>query len=151
MRLYPPLLFNAIFVETISKDFRYARIRIRKCFLNRNLHGTIFGGTMACAADPWHGLLFWQILARKKIPALVWVRAAQYDYFKAANSDLIIEIQIPEEDIQTAIFHLQNQGRFVKTYVVNQIDKENEICCQAQIVLVIQNPKILSDIFSVQF
>lgn len=141
MRIYPPLLFNAIFVETIHPTFRYARIRIKKCILNRNLHGTIFGGTMACAADPWHGLLFWQILVRKRIPALIWVRAAQYEYLKPASSDLIIEVQIPEMDVQHAISALQTEGRFVKTYIVNEVDQENEICCQAQIVLIIQNPE----------
>ena len=39
LNCFPPLLFQRIRIEEFSDDFRYCRIRVKKSFLSRNLHG----------------------------------------------------------------------------------------------------------------
>ena len=49
LNLYPPLLFNRIRIVEVGPGIRYLRIRVGKSLLTRNLHGSIFGGTIYSA------------------------------------------------------------------------------------------------------
>ncbi len=137
MRLYPPLFFQGIKVLKIHDDFRGALIKVSKNLLNTNLQGSIFGGTLACAADPWYGVLFWQILKRHNIHAQVWVRVAELDFIKAATSSLYTQCIIPEEDVQQALQCLKQGEKFKKFYTMQFKDQSDELCFEARLLLIV--------------
>ena len=136
MALYPPLLLNRIYPVFVSKDFTKAVVKIKKSFLNKNPNKTIFGGTLACAADPWIGAMYWQILTRRKIKARIWVRAIELDFIKPADTDITMDIKIPQQDIEEAVKNLTAKERYVKQYVLEMKTANGETCCIAKQVMV---------------
>jgi acyl-coenzyme A thioesterase PaaI-like protein len=135
MNLYPPLLFNRIVVKEISHDFLYARVVIKKSFLNRNLNGTIFGGTLFSAADPFFSVLYWQIFLRKKKQMEAWVRAIEGNYLKPANTNITLEFKLSNQDIDEAEIMVEKEGRIKKWHTINLLNNNGEICVEFKILV----------------
>jgi thioesterase domain-containing protein len=111
MNLYPPMLVNRISVKKISSDYKQVEVRVKKSLLNRNLQKTIFGGTIFSAADPFHALMYWQIFRLKGIHCEAWLKRAEIQYLKPANSDLQLLFEITDEEIEQAHSQLQEKGK----------------------------------------
>ncbi len=65
MRLYPPMLFQRIWVKKIYKDFKGIDIKINRSLFTSNLGNSIFGGTIFSATDPFYALLLGQLMQHK--------------------------------------------------------------------------------------
>ena len=111
MNLYPPLLINRISVKSISSDYKLVEVQVKKSLLNRNLQKTIFGGTIFSAADPFHALMYWQIFRLKGIHCEAWLKRAEIQYLKPANSDLRLLFEITDEEIELVNAQLQEKGK----------------------------------------
>ncbi len=128
LNLYPPLFFQRIRCLEIGPGFLSCKMRVSKSLLNRNLNGTIFGGTIFAAADPVYSFLYWQIFARRGMPVQAWLAAAGVRYLQPAASDLTLDFAIPEAHIQEAIAAFEGDGRYRRTYTTPAIDVEGEVC-----------------------
>ena len=99
LNLYPPFLFNRIRIQSISSDFTDVKVIIKKSIWNKNLAGTIFGGTLFSAADPFIAVMYWQIFDirfHKKI--IVWLKSAEIHYKIPADSAISLHFKIDEEE-----------------------------------------------------
>lgn len=139
MRLYPPLFFQRIWVQHFGKDFRSVQVKIDKSFLNKNYNGSIFGGTIFAASDPFHALLFDQILQRKGFKIRVWLKSGEIKYLKPARSNLYINIVISDEDISEAETALKTIGKFVKTFSIEMYNAEGDLCVSVKNEIYIRN------------
>lgn len=128
MRLYPPMLFQRIWVIRFAKDFTGVEVKINKSLFNRNYNGSIFGGSIFSAADPFYAILFDQIFKRKGYKTIAWLKSAQVNYLKPGKSDLYFSIRISEDDIREAERALNEEGKFVKTYTMEIKNKDKEVC-----------------------
>lgn len=131
LNLFPPLLFNRIHVLKVEKGYHQVWVRINKSVLNRNLNGTIFGGTIFSAADPFYALMFWQIFARKGIKVQTWLKSAHIDYKKPGATSLYLHFQLSPQDLIDAEKSLEEVGKFVRPYIIEIKNKEGEICAIA--------------------
>lgn len=131
MRLYPPMLFQRIWVKRIYAGFRGADIKINRSLLTSNLGNSIFGGTIFTATDPFYALLFGQILQHKGYPITVWLKSAQIQYIKPGRSDLYYTIIITNEMIREAETTLQRNGKFIKGYPIEIFDSSGTLCATA--------------------
>jgi hypothetical protein len=138
INLYPPLFFNRIVLKKVSNNFREAEIRIKKSFLNKNLQGSIFGGTLYSAADPYPALLYWQILRQQDIKTEAWLKKAEVEYHKPANSDITIKYVIDEKSISVAMESLFKEGKYSTWYEVDGIDKSGEKCVTIKSLIVLK-------------
>lgn len=128
MRFYPPLFFQRIWVKKISKGFTGAEVKISRSFLNINYNRSIFGGSIFSASDPFHALLFDQILQRRGFKCQVWLKSSQIRYLKPGRSNLYFTISLSEEEIREAETSLKTVGKFVKAYPINIYNSANELC-----------------------
>ena len=128
MCLYPPMLFQRIWVKKIHKNFRGVDIKINRSVFTSNLGNSIFGGTIFAAADPFYALLFGQIMQRKNFKVTVWLKSAEINYLKPGRSDLFYTIHISDEMIAEVEQALKNQGKFTKAYPIDIYDPSGEIC-----------------------
>lgn len=126
--LYPPLLFQRIWVKRFHKGFRGVDVKINKSIFNRNYNGSIFGGTIFSATDPFYAILFDQIMLRKGYKCRVWLKSATIQYLKPGRSDLYFTLHISDEMIAEAETALHSTGKFVKAYPVQLYNKEGELC-----------------------
>jgi len=129
MRLYPPLLFQRIWVVGFDKGFIGVRVKIYKSVLNKNYNGSIFGGTIFAAADPFLPVLFHQILnsdGKRKLK--VWSKSAKIDFLKPAVTNLFFEYKLTEADIAEANETLIVTGKYQKIFPVDIYDTAGDVC-----------------------
>ncbi|MCX2483605.1 DUF4442 domain-containing protein [Pedobacter sp. MR2016-24] len=126
--LYPPLLFQRIRVRRFHRGFRGVDVKINKSLFNKNYNGSIFGGTIYAATDPFYALLFDQLLQREGFKVRVWLKSASIQYLKPGRSHLYFTINVTDEMLNDAIEALNTTGKFVKAYPMEIVNKQGEIC-----------------------
>jgi len=139
IRLYPPLLFQRIWVRCFHKGFRGADVKINKSLFNKNYNGSIFGGTIYAATDPFYALLFDQVLQREGFKVRVWLKSASIQYLKPGRSNLYFSIFITDEMLNDAVTALNTSGKFVKAYPMEIVDRYGELCATVMNEVYIRN------------
>lgn len=138
MNLYPPLLFNRVITKRISVDFKEVDVVIKKSWLNKNLQGSIFGGTLFSAADPFYAMMYWNIFAHRKVKMEAWVRYVEGNYIKPSSSNMNLQFRISDEDILEAEQCVEKEGKFKKMHTVELKDEKNEVCVVFNILVIIR-------------
>jgi len=128
MRIYPPLLFQRIWVVQFDKDFKGVEVKIKKSFLNKNYNNSIFGGTIFAAADPFYPLLFHQLFIKKGYRLRVWSKSSTIQYLKPGSTDLRFKIILGEAEITEAEDILKNTGKYMGHHPIDIYNKDGEIC-----------------------
>ncbi|OOQ62104.1 DUF4442 domain-containing protein [Mucilaginibacter pedocola] len=129
MRFYPPLLLQRIWVLGFHKGFAGVKVKVSKSWLNKNYNGSIFGGTIFAAADPFYPVLFHQILnADGKRRLAIWSKSAKIDFLKPALGNLFFEIKLTEADIAEANETLIVTGKYEKLFPIDIYNKAGEVC-----------------------
>lgn len=128
MNLYPPYLFSRTKLLYVSEDFKQMKIKIKKSLLNRNLSGTIFGGTMFSASDPFFALMYWQNFAKQyDMNVQVWLKSAKIKYIKPATKDIYIDFELKQEEIEAAKKDIAEKGKHNKEHIVELKNKQGEL------------------------
>ena len=93
MNLWPPFLFSGIRVEAIDDDWRYARVRLKLRWYNRNYVRTQFGGNLFAMTDP-----FWMILTLEALrhEYIVWDKAGEIEFVAPGRGDVLAEIRLED-------------------------------------------------------
>lgn len=131
MCLYPPLLFQRIWVKRFHPNFYGVDVKISNSFFNRNYNGSIFGGTIYAATDPFYAILFDQLMQRKGYKVRVWLKSGYIQYLKPGLTSLYFTIKITDEMIAEAEQTIKANGKFVKTYPLELFNKNGELCATA--------------------
>lgn len=127
LRLYPPLLCQRIWVRKFYPDFRRVDVVLKRSVFNRNSNGSIFGGTIFSATDPFYALLFEQLVLREGYKPIVWLKSAEIEYLKPARSTIRFSVSISDADWKEALDELRESKRFVKSFPIELYDEEGEI------------------------
>ncbi|RZL49633.1 MAG: DUF4442 domain-containing protein [Pedobacter sp.] len=128
MNIYPPLLFQRIWVKKFHAGFLGVDVKISNSFLNRNYNGSIFGGTIYAATDPFYAILFDQLMQRRGFKVRVWLKSASIQYLKPGLTNLYFTLKITDEMIAEAENSLKDTGKFVKSYPMELFNKQGELC-----------------------
>lgn len=139
LRLYPPLFFQRIWVRRFYPDFRQVDVRVSRSIFNRNSNGSIFGGTIFAATDPFYALLFDQLFKRKGYDTVVWLKSSSIRFIKPAYTSLSISICIQPTDIEEAENALLTTGKFTKTFRISVTDRDGVECAEAENEVYIRN------------
>ena len=93
MNVWPPFLFGGIRVLEIADDWRYARVRLRLAWYNRNYVGSHFGGNLFAMTDP-----FWMILVLESLGRdyIVWDKAAEIEFVRPGRADVFAEFRVDD-------------------------------------------------------
>ena len=137
--LYPPLFFQRIWVRKFHKGFRGVDIKIAKSILNKNYNGSIFGGTIYAATDPFYALLFDQLLQREGFKVRVWLKSASIQYLKPGRGNLFFTIIVTDEMLNEAIEALNTSGKFVKAYPMEITNAGGEVCATVMNEVYVRN------------
>jgi len=139
MRLYPPMLFQRIWVKRVHPGFKGIDVKINRSLFTNNLGNSIFGGTIFSATDPFYALLFGQLMERRGFHITVWLKSAQINYLKPARTSLYFTLTITDEMIAEAEEALHKKGKFIKAYTMDLYDKREECCATAINEIYIRN------------
>ena len=129
MRVYPPLLLQRIWVKSFDKGFKGVKVKINKSLFNKNYNGSIFGGTIFAAADPFYPVLFNQVLNPKgELRLKIWSKSAKIDFLRPALTDMFFEIKLTDGDIGHAVETLAIAGKYERAFPVDIYNKHGEVC-----------------------
>lgn len=92
-RFWPPFLAAGIVLEEVADDWRYARVRLKLRWYNRNYVGTAFGGSLFAMADPWWMILVLEALGREYV---VWDQAGAIDFIAPGRGDVVAEFRLDD-------------------------------------------------------
>jgi|SRR5581483_867934 len=139
MRLYPPMLFQRIWVIRFDKGFRGVKVKVNRSLFNTNYNHSIFGGTIYAAADPFYPLLFHQLLVKRGYKVRVWMKSAEVYFLKPGKKDLFFTIRISDEDIKEVEDVLNRGEKYTKFHPITMYDKNDELCVEAKCEIYIRN------------
>ena len=135
------MIFNGVRVLSVSKDFTALKLRIRRTLFTRNHSGSIFGGSLFSAVDPYYALMFWQIFQQQEIDCSTWLKSAEIKYLKPANKKLYASLIISEEEKKEALLTIKSQGRFDAHYTIYLVDKEGVKYVEINQLITLKNKK----------
>ncbi len=124
LNFYPPYLGAGVRVSHISSDWRELHVSMSLKWFNRNYVGTHFGGSLYSMIDPHLMLLLIQILGKKY---LVWDKAANIEFVKAAKSRVTSIIRITDEDLNRIRTETENGEKFFADFPVEIRDEDNHL------------------------
>ena len=139
LRIYPPLLFQRIWVVGFEKGFRSVKVKVNKSLISNNYNNSTFGGTIFSAADPFFPLLFHQVLTRKGYKVRVWLRSAEIRYLKPGRKDLFFTASITEDQIKEVEDILNRSEKHRKFYTLQMRDPDGQLCVEVATEVYIRN------------
>ena len=103
----------------IASDWREIRVRLPLSWRTRNYVGTIFGGSLYGAADPWYMIM----LIRNLGPAYtVWDKAATIRFRKPGRSALFARFVLDGRELDEIRALLETAPSIDRVYVVELTD-----------------------------
>ena len=115
LNLWPPLLFSGITVMEVSKDFRYAKVRLKKKSLTSNYVGTLFGGSLFAMTDPFFMIMAMKNLGKKYI---VWDKRGEIEFVSPGKETVYAIFHLTDEDLQDIKTEVQKSGKYLKWFEV---------------------------------
>lgn len=116
-RVWPPFVFGGIRVEEIRDDWRYARVRLKLRWYNRNYVRTQFGGSLFSMCDP-----FWMIMTMESLGRdyIVWDKAGAIDFIAPGKEDVVAEFRLDDsvlDELRAATANGEKYLRWFETEV----------------------------------
>lgn len=113
MSLWPPFLGAGIRVQEISPDWRRVRVSIRARPWTSNYVGTVFGGTMLSATDP-----FWMLILMKNLGSeyTVWDRQVEARFRRPGRGHLYARFEMDEATLEELRHAAQSGERVLRWF-----------------------------------
>ena len=112
-------------VTYIAHDWREVRVEIPRSLRTRNYVGTIFGGSMYGAVDP-----FFMIMLIKNLGPgyVVWDKAAAIRFKRPGRSKLRATFTLSGEELDGIRAALETQRSIDRTYTLQITDADGTVC-----------------------
>ena len=119
-------------VTYIAADWREVRVRLPLSWRTRNYVGTIFGGSLYAAVDP-----FFMIMLMKNLGTAytVWDKAASIRFRKPGRSPLQATFRLDEPDFAEIRHLLEDQPKVDRTYTVSLVSQDGVVHAEVQKVI----------------
>jgi acyl-coenzyme A thioesterase PaaI-like protein len=95
----------------------------------RNYVGTIFGGSMYAAVDPWYMVMLIKTLGPEYV---VWDKAATIRFLRPGRSTLVARFVLDEAEIQAIRKALETERSVDRVYPVELVDREGAVCARVE-------------------
>jgi acyl-coenzyme A thioesterase PaaI-like protein len=111
--LWPPFLCSGIRIEALTDDWRYARVRLKLRWYNRNYVRTAFGGSLFAMADP-----FWMILVMENLGRdyIVWDKAGEIDFVAPGRGDVLAEFRLDPAVLEELRVAADRDGKVLRWF-----------------------------------
>lgn len=129
VNLYPQLLGAGIRVTHVSADGSTIQARLGLNFLNRNLVGTQFGGSLYALCDPWFMIILMQQLGGDYI---VWDKAALIRFLRPGRTSVSATFHIPPESVADIRARADQGERVEPVFSVDVTDAIGQVVAQVE-------------------
>lgn len=126
LNLYPPYFFTGTRVHFIAPDWKKIIVKIHRTFLTNNYVGTIFGGSLYAATDPFYMLMLIKILGFENY--IVWDQSAEIYFKKPGRSTITYTFILTDDQIEAIKKEVAEKGTIRPQFEVQGLDEEGEVC-----------------------
>jgi len=116
LNIWPPFLFSGISILEISKDFRHAKVRLKKRALTSNYVGTLFGGSLFAMTDPFYMVM---ILKNLGSDYIVWDKRSEIEYVSPGKATVFAEFNLLDADLDEIKREVEASGKYLKWFEVD--------------------------------
>jgi acyl-coenzyme A thioesterase PaaI-like protein len=129
---YPAYRNTGARVIFISEDLLEARVWLPLCRATRNIHGTIYGGSMYGAVDPLHAVM----LAMHLGPDYhVWMKSAKIEFRRPGRDDLYAHARLQQTDIEAIRSALGHAKKVDRDFTLSLANADGVISAQFTLTL----------------
>ncbi|MDH3528684.1 MAG: DUF4442 domain-containing protein [Acidobacteriota bacterium] len=122
--LFPAIRGTGCRVTYIADDYRELRVMLPLNWRTRNKVGTIFGGSMYAAVDPFYMVMLMKILGDEYV---VWDRSATIRFKKPGRETLFAEFHVTREETDEIIEVLETRKSTNREYVIELRNAAGEV------------------------
>ena len=119
-------------VTYIASDWREVRVRLPLSWRTRNYVGTIFGGSLYGAVDPFYMIMLMKSLGPDYV---VWDKAATVRFRRPGRSTLTATFRLDEGELAEIRDLLANLPKVDRTYTVELTDRDGTVHALVEKVL----------------
>lgn len=112
-----------------SGDSREVHLRLRRNLWTYNYVGTIFGGSMFAAADPFYMLMLLRILGNKYV---VWDKTGSIRFRKPGRQTLYARFEITDDQLATVRQAVATNGQTEQTFTLQWLDANGVVHAQIE-------------------
>ncbi|MBD2700744.1 DUF4442 domain-containing protein [Spirosoma sp. BT702] len=112
-----------------SSDWREVHVRLRLNLWTYNYVGTIFGGSLFAASDPFYMLIILHNLGNQYV---VWDKSANIRFRKPGRQTLYARFELTDEQLDTIRQDVVLNGQTEKTFRVQWIDKNGTVYAELE-------------------
>lgn len=124
MNLWPCYRGTGGRVTFIAPDWKEVRVKLPLNLRTRNYVGSIFGGSLYAAVDPFYMLMLIQLLGPGYI---VWDKAASIRFLKPGRSSLYATFRIEDAELDEIRHLLKTEAKIDRAYLVNLVDQAGTV------------------------
>lgn len=135
LNLYPAYRGTGARITYIAGDWREVCIELPLSWRTRNYVGTIFGGSIFGAVDPFPMLMLIKVLGPDY---MVWDKAATVRFQRPGRTTLYATIQLDEEETENIKAELARHPSTDRGYQLDLQDEDGTICASVQKTIYIQ-------------
>ena len=121
-------------VTYIADDLREVRIRLPLGWRTRNYVGTIYGGSLYGAVDPFYMVMLIKTLGPDYV---VWDKAATIRFKKPGRTTLYARFVLEEEELRAIKAALEQEPSVDRTYCVDLTDAEGVVHASVEKIIYI--------------
>ena len=136
VNFYPPMLGAGIRSRKVD-DLTY-RATLRMNFLNRNLVGVHFGGSLYAMCDPWFMLILMRALGNEYI---VWDKAATIHFIKPGRGTLTADFHIAPGQVEEIRAQADAQHKVEPTFTAEVVDETGEVVARVEKLLYVRRKR----------
>ncbi len=136
VNLYPPFLGAGI--RSRRLDDLTIQVEMPLTWLNRNIFGTHFGGSLYAMCDPWFALILLRALGDGYI---VWDKAASIQFVKPGRGVVTALFHIPPERVEEIRRAAESSSKVEPLFTVEVVDAQEQVIAQVEKLLYVRKKK----------
>jgi aspartokinase len=70
---------------------------------------------------------------------IIWIKKAEIDYIKTATSNLHMDFELSENDIDNAVSALKENEKYEVWHTVKVYNSHSELCTESRVLVYIRN------------
>ncbi|CCH01081.1 hypothetical protein FAES_3072 [Fibrella aestuarina BUZ 2] len=129
MNWYPMFFGTGGKILFWSGDSREVQLRLRRNVWTYNYVGTIFGGSMFAASDPFYMLMLYRILGNEYV---VWDKAASIRFRKPGRTTLYAQFLLTDELIDAIRADVAQHGQTERVLPLAWVDADGTVHAQIE-------------------
>jgi acyl-coenzyme A thioesterase PaaI-like protein len=135
---FPALRGTGARIEFASEDFREIRVRLPLNWRTRNYVGTIYGGSMYGAVDPFYMVMLIRNLGPDYV---VWDKAATIRFRKPGRGTLYARFTLDDAELDAIRTELNGKRSIDRIYTVDLTDTQGTVHASVEKVIYIARKK----------